>query len=173
MKTITLVLFSLISFFSLSAHAESDPEIIAEIPAPPFSLNDIDGKQTRSLSDFRGLVVYLDFWASWCAPCRKSLPLLNELRNELHDQGFEVIAVNLDEEPEMGLEFLQEYPVDYPVLFDVDGSTPRSYEVRAMPTSFIIDRDGNLKVVHEGFNPADMAKIKQKVIQLLAESSES
>ena len=158
----------LLTCMCLTAYA--DQPASHKIVAPPFELPDIYGKTQHRLSDYQGQVIYLDFWASWCGPCRKSLPMLNELRKELHTQGFEVIAINLDEEAEMGHKFLEKFPVSYPILFDDNGSTPRAYEVRAMPTSYLIDRQGYLRKVHQGFKPSDMKNIRLEVKELLEEA---
>lgn len=136
--------------------------------APLFKLPRLDASASLELKNYRGKVVYLDFWASWCGPCRKSLPLLNELRAELKGQGFEVIAINLDENPELGKKFLQERPVDYPIGSDTKGVLPQAYGVMAMPTSYLIDRKGVVRKVHEGFRESDMPKIRKEVMELLS-----
>ncbi|APR67536.1 TlpA family protein disulfide reductase [Thalassolituus oleivorans] len=160
------VLFSLLLLtFASIAGAETKQ------PAPAFTLPKLVGEGTYSLSQFRGQVVYLDFWASWCGPCRKSLPLLNNLRGELHQQGFEVLAVNLDEDKASGLDFLKEVPVSYPTLHDANGTTPNAYGLRGMPTSYLIDRNGIMRAVHMGFKPSDMTEIRAQVVQLLNEKA--
>ncbi len=122
-----------------------------------------------TLADFRGKVIYLDFWASWCAPCLVSMPLLDMLRNRHADAGFEVIAVNLDTDIDDGLYFLDDNPVDYPVVHDAGGETPALYQVRGMPTSFLIRRDGSIDMVHVGFRRSDITMIEQAVLRLLGE----
>jgi|TARA_Y100000310_G_C20684235_1_gene817974 thiol-disulfide isomerase/thioredoxin len=139
--------------------------------APQFELPALDSSASISLSDFRGKVVYLDFWASWCGPCRLSLPLLDELRQELGDQGFEVVAVDVDEQPEDGRLFLQKYPVSYPVASDPTGLYAGEYELVGMPSSFLIDRRGVVRAVHQGFKKADMEKIRLQVQLLLEEDA--
>lgn len=135
--------------------------------APDFRLPLLTQQGQLSLSSQKGKVVYVDFWASWCGPCRKSLPLLNELRNELKGKGFEVVAINLDEDIRDGRAFLKEFPVSYPTLYDGAGKTPELYGVRGMPTSYLIDKQGRVQVVHQGFKPADITKIRAQVSQLL------
>jgi len=142
--------------------AESDAQ-----PAPPFSLPDIYSGESKTLEDYKGKVIYLDFWASWCGPCRQSLPLLNELRDELGSEYFEVIAINLDQNPEDGKRFLQKYPVNYPVLTDTTGSTPQKYQLSGMPTSYLIDQNGEIQGVHEGFRSSDIDKIRKAVQTLM------
>ena len=135
--------------------------------APNFKLPLLTQKGSLSLSEYRGKVVYLDFWASWCGPCRKSLPLLNKMRNSLKGQPFEVIAINLDEEIKDARGFLKQFPVSYPTLHDVTGQSPEKYALQGMPTSYLIDKKGVVRAVHTGFKPSDMKKIQQEVNQLL------
>ncbi|SIS63072.1 Thiol-disulfide isomerase or thioredoxin [Thalassolituus maritimus] len=159
-KVFTRLLVILLLTGSTWVHAES------QINAPVFTLSTLDEKRQVSLEDYRGKVIYLDFWASWCGPCRKSLPMLNELRNELKDRGFEVLALNVDETREEGLRFLKEYPVDYPTLFDNE-NTAATYQLRGMPTAYLIDHNGKLHSQHVGFNPKDMSSIRDEVLSLL------
>ncbi len=144
-----------------------------DTPAPAFSLPDIYSGQSKALEEYRGKVVYLDFWASWCGPCRQSLPMLNELRNELGDDHFEVIAINLDQNPEDGKRFLQKYPVNYPVLTDTTGNTPQKYQLTGMPTSYLIDQNGNVKGVHQGFRSSDIEKLREAVKTLIKQGDKS
>lgn len=142
--------------------------------APDFTLPPLratDGSTDISLADFRGKVVYVDFWASWCAPCIVSIPLLNELRNRYVAEGkpFEVLAVNVDSEPEDGIDFLLDQPVDYVVVSDPAGKTPALYQVPGMPTSYLVDATGQVRLVHEGFKRSDIELIEAEVAKLLGE----
>lgn len=119
-------------------------------PAPELNLPTKDG--TVSLSDMRGKVVLLDFWASWCGPCRQSFPWMNDMQTKYGDQGFEVIAVNLDQESEAAAEFLSKIPASFTVAYDPDGETPQAYEVMGMPSAYLIDRDGQIHSQHIGFH---------------------
>lgn len=143
--------------------ANSAWAVSAGDPAPDFSLKAINGDATVNLKDFRGKVVYLDFWASWCPPCLKSMPLLNKMRGRLKDEGVEVIGVNVDQDEGDALGFLKEHPVDFPILKDVDGKTPDSFGLQAMPTSYVIDRNGVVRYVHEGFRDGDIGEIEAKI----------
>ena len=139
--------------------------------APPVDLPNLprqEGKAT-SLESLRGKVVYLDFFASWCGPCRISLPRLNDIRNEFADQGFEVLAVNVDEFEEDALAFLEEIPVDYPVVWDPSGDSPREFGILGMPTAYLVDREGVVRHVHQGFRKSDTEKIRAMVVEMLAE----
>jgi thiol-disulfide isomerase/thioredoxin len=141
--------------------------------APAFSLPTLDEpSSTVSLADFRGKVVYVDFWASWCAPCQVSIPLLSELRNSYAAQGldFEVVAINVDSDPADGTDFLVDVPVEYVVLSDPEGKTPGLYDLKAMPTSYLVDKTGKVRLVHSGFKRSDIDMIADEVQKLLAET---
>ena len=140
--------------------------------APPLSLpglRESDGAAPINLADFSGKVVYVDFWASWCAPCLVSIPLLNELRNQYIARGepFEIVAVNVDQNPQDGIEFLLDEPVDYVVASDPKGQTPAAFQVRGMPTSFLLDAQGNIHLIHEGFKRSDIDMIEAQINILL------
>jgi len=139
-------------------------------PAPEFSLPNIATKTASSLSDYRGQVIYLDFWASWCPPCRTSFPLLEALYEKHHTAGFKIVAINMDEEPEAMERFLKLYPASFDILRDPEGEWADKYSVEAMPTSFIIDKKGVIRHIHSGFSKSDIDEIEKKVIELLAES---
>lgn len=136
--------------------------------APDFTLPDIaEGKPPITLSALRGKTVYVDFWASWCAPCLRSMPLINELYAKYREQGFEVIAINVDDPIEDGREFLLDTPLDYLIAADTKGEMLGAYAVRGMPTSFLIDRDGVVRLVHMGFRDNDIVLIEDAVSSLL------
>ncbi len=105
------------------------------------------------LSAYRGKVVYLDFWASWCKPCRESFPWMNDLADTYGGRGLVVIAVNVDHDRDLASEFLQQNPADFKVVYDPDGSLAGKYNVEAMPTSILIGRNGKVQFVHSGFYP--------------------
>lgn len=172
-------LFRVLKYFLLTAFVATQSVAVTAAstetsPAPAFTLPLLaaDGSTgpDASLTDYQGQVIYLDFWASWCTPCRKSLPWANDLYNELKDQGFTVLAINLDEEKDMATEFLQEVPLDFPVLYDGTGSVSPSYQLMGMPTSFIIDRKGHLRAVHTGFNPKSAGEVADAIRAILKEA---
>lgn len=139
-------------------------------PAPDFTLPRLDDSAPVSLSALRGKVVYVDFWASWCAPCTVALPEMDQLRRDLHARGFEIIAINLDESADDALRFIERMDLSYPVVTDLAKTTPQAYAVSGMPTAFLIDRHGELHSTHTGFRPGDSAKIRTTIEQLLQET---
>ncbi|MFT4822283.1 MAG: thiol-disulfide isomerase/thioredoxin [Halioglobus sp.] len=124
---------------------------------------------SASLSSLRGKVVYLDFWASWCGPCRLSFPQLEAMRTELRPRGFEVFAINVDEIKEDALRFLAELPVSYPVVHDAAGDTPAKWGILGMPTGFLIDREGTVRKVHTGYRKSDGVALRAEILKLLEE----
>ena len=134
-------------------------------PAPSFTLT--GNKGTISLDSLRGHVVYLDFWASWCDPCRKSFPWMNDLLKKCAVQGLVVVAVDLDSKPESADKFLANHPVDFSIAFDPSGSVAKLYNVKAMPSSYIIDREGNIASTHTGFLEKDTKTLEKQVVEQL------
>ena len=121
-----------------------------------------------SLADYQDKVVYLDFWASWCAPCLQSMPFLNALRNREQHRGFEVIAINMDKEPADAKKFLQQHPVDYPVVYDLNGNYARQLHIAILPTALLVAPGGRVVLVHRGFKPADQAFLEAVIDKELA-----
>ena len=138
-------------------------------PAPQFNLPTLQQGQPTALKQYAGKVIYLDFWASWCAPCRTSFPLLNKLHQKLKTQGFEVVAINLDEDRADAEKFLNKLPVDFTVLRDAKGEWSDQFVVESMPTSFIIDKQGVVQYIHHGFTSGDINELEEKITQLLAQ----
>lgn len=134
-------------------------------PAPEFQLQGLSS--TVKLSDASGKLVYLDYWASWCGPCRQSFPWMNELQSRYGSQGLQVVAVNLDAKPEDARRFLEMQPASFAVAFDPKGQTPRLYGVKGMPSSFLIGRDGKVLWRHTGFKGSDKAELEQQIAAAL------
>jgi cytochrome c biogenesis protein CcmG/thiol:disulfide interchange protein DsbE len=129
---------------------------------------DLPGKQANvKLSNSKGKLVYLDFWASWCGPCKQSFPWMNAMQEKYQSQGLEVIAINLDENNDDAQKFLASTPAKFTVAFDAKGQIPRQYGVKGMPTSYLISRDGKIIFQHMGFNVADREKLEQKIRESL------
>jgi thiol-disulfide isomerase/thioredoxin len=118
--------------------------------APSFLLSTADGR-TISLEQLRGRVVYLDFWASWCGPCRRSFPWMNEIQQRYAGKGVTIVAINVDAKREDAERFLRQYPASFTVAYDAAGVTPRAYDVKAMPSSYLIDRNGKIARIEQGF----------------------
>ncbi|MGZ8144472.1 MAG: TlpA family protein disulfide reductase [Methylosarcina sp.] len=143
-------------------------------PAPVCSLSEIGGDTPiYDTSQFRGKVVYLDFWASWCVPCAKSFPFMNQLHNDLKDKGLQLIGVNLDENPADAKAFLEKYTVGFTLTADRNGQCASKFEVKGMPTSYLIGQDGTVRHVHQGFRSGETKELYQLVEQLLAEKPAS
>ena len=148
--------------FSLTTWADS-----VEGAAPDFTLKSNQGKNIR-LQELRGEVVMLNFWASWCGPCRQEMPLMNDIYQEYKDLGFTILAVNVDEDSADADRFLSAVPVDFPVLYDKQSKVSEMYQVDAMPTTVLIDRDGNKRFQHRGYKPGyedDYAKQVKKLVR--------
>ncbi|HLP30464.1 MAG TPA: TlpA disulfide reductase family protein [Geothrix sp.] len=134
--------------------------------APDFSLPGQDGKPVR-LSELRGKVVYVDFWASWCGPCRQSFPWMNQLQAAWADKGLVIVAINLDQERPLADRFIEAMKPRFPVAFDPQGTTAEQYKVQGMPSSYIIDRQGNIHARHMGFREHETAQVTEAIRQLL------
>jgi len=126
--------------------------------APAFSLPGRTG--TVSLDSLRGRVVYVDFWASWCDPCRRSFPWLNTLRERYAGRGLTIVAINLDKDRRAADAFLEKFPASFLVAYDPAGKTAEAYRVSAMPSSFLIGPTGTLLASHAGFDPRKTGEIE-------------
>jgi thiol-disulfide isomerase/thioredoxin len=145
------------------------PVAVGDI-APAIDLPTLpDTSKQLTLESLRGKVVYVDFWASWCGPCRVSFPLLEDIRAQLAPRGFEVLAVNVDEFEDDALEFLQQVPVSYQVVRDASGTSPKTYGILGMPTGFLVDRQGVIRMVHQGFRKSDGPRLKAAIVELLGQ----
>jgi cytochrome c biogenesis protein CcmG/thiol:disulfide interchange protein DsbE len=154
----SLFLFALT--LALPALAEP-PSKGAPVPAPRFDLPTRTG--SVSSESLRGKVVYVDFWASWCEPCRKSFPWLASLQTRYAPKGLAVIAVNLDKKRDAADAFLAKYPAPFTVAFDPAGKTAGAFKVAAMPSSYLIGPDGNILFTHAGFDPKETAMIEARI----------
>jgi peroxiredoxin len=167
MKRIAVVLA--IVMFSLVAGCKEKPQrVVSGAEAPDFVLNDISGKPVR-LSDFRGKVVLLEFWATWCAPCVMAIPELNELQEKYLDEDFVMLAVSADDDIEALESFYEEYHITYPVLFD-DKGVNNDFGIYSLPTSIIIGKDGKISKRHMGYAPDVLDEL---VSEALAEENSS
>lgn len=166
MKLISIKAITIL-FFSLVIGSNVFSQDIGSI-APDFSMQDINGN-TIKLSELKGKVVLVDFWASWCIPCKKSMPHIIELYNNRADSSFTVIAVNVDEEKSKINEFANSINVTFPfpVIFDKESKLPAQYNVEGMPTTIIIDKEGVIRFKDTGFTSDVKEKMDSKIKELL------
>ena len=136
--------------------------------APDFTLKSLGGKNLK-LSEMAGNVVLINFWASWCGPCREEMPLLNDLHKKYEPLGFAVYGVNVEEDVKGAMGFLQNFPVDFPVLLDSSNQVSKQYKLIAMTTTLLVDRYGKLRYLHQGYKSCDEMKYQQMVKKLVRE----
>ncbi len=136
--------------------------------APDFVLKSSSGENLR-LSEYRGDVVMVNFWATWCGPCRQEMPLLDELYSRYQRVGFSLLGVNIDDDSRKAMNMIAELGVSFPVLFDSRKEVSKLYEVDAMPVTVIIDREGNVRHVHHGYKPGYEDQYLDEIRSLLRE----
>ncbi len=136
--------------------------------APDFALKSSSGANLR-LSEYRGDVVMVNFWATWCGPCRQEMPLLDELYSRYERVGFSLLGVNIDDDSRKAMNMIAELGVSFPVLFDARKEVSQLYEVDAMPVTVLIDREGTIRYVHHGYKPGYEDKYLDQIRSLLRE----
>ena len=159
---------TLVGLAACLASAPASAEFSQDGPAPDFVLKSENGENLR-LSEFRGEVVMINFWASWCGPCRQEMPLLDELHTQYEPMGFTVLGVNVEEDPTKARQMLGDSPVSFPVLFDKESEVSKLYKVVAMPSTVLVDRDGNVRYLHQGYKPGYEEAYQQQVRALIRE----
>jgi peroxiredoxin len=137
-------------------------------PAPDFTLP-ARGGSNLSLSQYKGQVVMINFWATWCGPCRQEMPLLDAMYRKYKGMGFTLIGVNVEPDSKAAEKFLQGMPVTFPVAFDAESRVSKLYKVQGMPSTVIVDRKGNARVLHKGYRPGDENKYLDEVRRLIRE----
>jgi len=137
-------------------------------PAPDFALKSSSGTNLR-LSEYRGDVVMINFWATWCGPCRQEMPLLDELYTRYQRVGFNLLGVNIDDDSRRAMKMIDELGVSFPVLFDARKEVSKLYEVEAMPVTVLVDREGRIRHVHHGYKPGYEEKYLDQIRSLLRE----
>lgn len=140
--------------------------------AQDFNLDTIDGVGKVTLSEYRGEVVYLSFWASWCVPCREEMPHLQRLWEEHREQGFQVIGINVDEDLEIARQFAGDHGIEFPLVHDADRSVSKLYKVAGYPSHYLVGRDGRVHFSALGFTPDDALAVSQEVVTLLRGSAD-
>jgi len=150
MMRVLIVLAGLLLMLPVAMAGESKPAGKAPLTPLPdmplarnFELPDMDGKRHR-LSDYRGRPVIVNFWATWCPPCREELPSMNRAWAQVQKEGIMMLAINVGESEDVIFPFMADYPIDFPVLLDQDGDTINRWPVRGLPTTFVIDPDGRI-----------------------------
>ena len=119
------------------------------------------------LNQYKGKVVYLDFWASWCIPCRKSFPWLNAMQDKYKPDELVIIAVNLDKKKSLATEFLAKYPAKFQIIYDANGILAKKYKIKGMPSSILFGKDGQPKFAHKGFFPSKTESYEKEIMQLV------
>lgn len=137
-------------------------------PAPQFHLQSMAGKQVN-LADYKGQVVMINFWATWCGPCRQEMPLLEQLHKKYKPMGFTLLGVNVEPDSSLAADWLKATPVTFPILFDTQSEVSKLYEVAGMPSTVIVDRKGNLRWLHRGYKPGDENKYLDQIRALVRE----
>ncbi|VAW67259.1 Thioredoxin family protein [hydrothermal vent metagenome] len=155
-KKLTALFILLTILFSTASFAQKAPE---------FSLKGDSGKV--SLASYKGQVVYVDFWASWCKPCRKSFPFMNNMHKKYGKKGLKVIAINLDSDHSSAAKFLKKNPAKFTIAYDPEGETANNYGLKVMPTSYLIDKKGNIINTHKGFKSNQTEKLEKHIVKAL------
>jgi len=137
-------------------------------PAPGFQLHSA-ASSDLSLSDLKGQVVLINFWASWCGPCRQEMPVLEQMYRKYKAAGFTLLGVNVEPKAADAEGFLKSTPVSFPILFDPDSKVSRLYEVSGMPSTVILDRSGKVRYVHHGYKPGEESEYMDQIRTLVRE----
>jgi peroxiredoxin len=137
-------------------------------PAPAFTLSTLNG-DSAALSQYKGQVVMLNFWATWCGPCQQEMPLLDQMYKKYKPAGFTLIGVNVDKDAPPVRQLLERKPVGFPVLLDPASQVSKAYHVDEMPSTVLIDRKGNVRYLHRGYKPGDENEYQDRIRQLIRE----
>lgn len=166
MKGLRTVFLSVaLCIFAATGIAASD---LTGQSAPDFVLKSSSGENLR-LSEYRGDVVMINFWATWCGPCRQEMPLLDDLYARYGRVGFSLLGVNIDDDARRAMQMIEELGVNFPVLFDDSKEVSRLYQVEAMPVTVLVDRSGTVRHVHHGYKPGYEEKYLTEIRSLLRE----
>ena len=151
-----------------AAAAASAPAAAVIGVAPDFTLHAADGRNVR-LDELRGQVVLVNFWATWCGPCRSEMPRLDQLYQKYHKSGFVLLGVNIDDNPATALSTAQKLNVSFPILLDTDKKVSKLYKLTDMPSTVVIDRDGKMRFLHRGYRAGTEDDYEQQIRGLLKE----
>ena len=155
---------------ALAALALSLQAVAAPVsgPAPAFALGAMGGS-TVDLAQYKGQVVMINFWATWCGPCRQEMPILEQLHKKYKPMGFTMIGVNVEPDSKGAVDWLKATPVTFPILFDTESKVSKLYSVSGMPSTVIVDRKGNLRWLHRGYKPGDENEYLDQIRALVRE----
>ena len=161
-----ILAFFAVPLVGLAALVHAQPSV----PACTWSLD--GGKQMSDVRQYHGKVLYVDFWASWCAPCVLSFPFMNDLQSAFDGKGLQVVGVDMDQKADDGQRFLAEHPARFNVATGSNTQCAKNFGVAAMPSSYLIDRNGAIRFTHRGFREGDAGELRAQVEQLLAEKAQ-
>ena len=167
MKTVARILGTMALGAAMS-HAASNAPLQSGAPAPTFQLDSSSGKPV-ALNDFKGKVVLINFWASWCGPCRKEMPILDQLQKQYQPRGFTMVGVNVEPNSSDAVNWLKATPVSFPILFDRDSTVSKLYQVQGMPNTVIVDRKGNVRFIHRGYKAGEENEYLDQIRALIRE----
>lgn len=156
--------------FAVAAALLAAPVIAGDAtgPAAEFRLQSRAGEAV-SLSSLKGQVVLINFWATWCGPCRREMPLLEQIQKKYAPLGFTMLGVNVEEDTRLMDAFLKDVPVSFPILLDPSNGVSKLYNVSAMPSTVIVDRKGTVRFIHQGYMPGDESRYQDLIRQLIRE----
>jgi thiol-disulfide isomerase/thioredoxin len=150
------------------APAASNAPLRDGAAAPVFQLDSASGKPV-SLADYKGQVVMLNFWASWCGPCRKEMPILEQLHKQYRNKGFTLVGVNVEPNSNDAQNWLKATPVTFPILYDRESTVSKLYQVEGMPNTVIVDRKGRVRFIHRGYKPGEENEYLDQIRTLIKE----
>jgi peroxiredoxin len=168
MRTTLFPRLAALALAVLAPFAASATAPAANSRAPDFTLHAADGRNVR-LEELRGQVVLVNFWATWCGPCRAEMPRLNELYGKYRKSGVVLLGINIDDDPATALATAQKLNVSFPVLLDTDKKVSKLYDLSTMPSTVVIDRDGKVRLLHRGYREGTEAEYEQAIRGLLKE----
>jgi len=164
----SLVAAAFATLAALAAGSAAAAAPMANVAAPDFTLRGSDGRNVR-LDELRGQVVLVNFWATWCGPCREEMPHLDTLYQKYRKSGFVLLGVNVDDDPHTALATAARLNVSFPVLLDTDKKVSKLYDLNTMPSTIVIDRDGKMRFLHRGYRAGTEGDYEQQIRGLLKE----
>ncbi len=166
LKKLFGVLFTFCLLATAAAHAAEPPRLMKKpIPAPGFTLEDMDGN-THRMADYAGRVMVVNFWATWCPPCREEMPSMNRAWKKLKQHGIAMLGINVGEDVDTIFTFTGDYPVNFPILLDRDSSVIQAWPVRGLPTTFVVDKQGRIVYRVIGGREWDAPELVDMLIEL-------